>query len=75
MNADNKVHQFERGQHVTYKAASGSMVEAIIRRIHRDGSYTVESRFLRTADGDRVPGYLGFKCRMYGRGLNPALPA
>lgn len=62
--------KFERGAFVTYRAQGNCadrniIVEGIIRARHRDRSYTVEARHLLDADGNRKPGYLGFRYRIW----------
>lgn len=59
-----KAKKLSRGDLVTYRAHSGSAVEAIVRTLHRNGDCTVESRFFLNADGEQIPGYLGYDCRV-----------
>ena len=54
---------FERGSFVTYETSSGKG-RAIVRRVHRDGDYTVEARHYLDASGRELGAYLGFKFRV-----------
>lgn len=54
------------GDLVTYvpswaQRAGSPVIEAVVRRVHRDGTVTVEARFVRNPDGSVRPGYLGVK--------------
>lgn len=53
-----------KGDNVLYNTGS-SDVRARIERMHRDGSVTVRALFYQNANGEDVPGYLGFKYRMW----------
>ena len=41
-----------------------TVIEARVRRVHRDGSVSIEATFVRKPDGSIVPGYLGLKQRV-----------
>lgn len=58
-------HRFEKGAFVQYRADCGAPVEGIVRARHRDGTYTIEARHVLDGAGNRKPGYLGFRYRMY----------
>lgn len=59
-----------KGDLVTYvpywskKAGSTTQIEARVRRVHRDGTVSIEATFVRKSDGTRSPGYLGIKQRV-----------
>ena len=53
---------FFRGEIVTYEA-NGLLIEAIVRTLHRDGSVTVEARWVLPARR-QGGGYLGYRYRM-----------
>jgi hypothetical protein len=58
--------KFRKGQHVTYgldKLGKGCKVQAIIRRVHRDDTATVEARFFVDADGKLEGCYPGYRYR------------
>lgn len=64
--------KFKRHDFVTYKAR-GMTISAIVRRAHRDGTCTVEARFVFDESGKSRPGYLGYRYR-YDEGiLQPAV--
>lgn len=52
-----------RGQFVTYKAGHLT-IRAIVRNVHRDGTSTVEARFVLNRDGIPISGYLGYRYRL-----------
>lgn len=54
----------KRDDFVEYKTTTGHRILAIIRRCHRDGSYTVESRFSLNKVGKPERGYLGYTFRI-----------
>lgn len=58
----------KRGDRVTYVPSwskSGSpVIEAIVRRAHRDGSVSIEASFVRNPDGTTQLGWLGIKQRV-----------
>ena len=58
----------KKGDQVTYVPAwsrkAGPVIEAIVRRVHRDGSVSIEASFIRNPDGTTVPGWLGIKQRV-----------
>ena len=48
-----------KGDMVRYETNHGLSYSAIVRRVHRDGSGTIEARFPLDANGnERTPGYL-----------------
>lgn len=57
-----------RGDHVTYvphwSKTGDPVIEAIVRRVHRDGSVSIEASFVRNPDGTTQPGWLGIKQRV-----------
>lgn len=63
----------KRGDHITYSPGQTGKVRVrgIVRRIHRDGTVTVEARFFLDPDGKDVPGYLGYTYRMDPEHLKP----
>jgi hypothetical protein len=56
----------KRGTKVTYRLwhTPAGHVEAVVRRLHRDGSATVEARFFVDPDGRRSGCYLGYRYRV-----------
>lgn len=62
----------KRNDRVEYRTPAGHRVLAIVRRAHRDGSYTVESRFFLNKIGKAEHGYLGYSFRLMGSDLVPA---
>ena len=60
------MHSLKRGDHITYSPGQTGKVRVrgMVRRLHRDGSVTVEARFFLDPDGKDVPGYLGYEYRM-----------
>jgi hypothetical protein len=64
----------KKGDKVTYVPhllRDGGCVEARVRRVHRDGSVSIEATFFRRPDGTHVPGYLGLKQRVSAHVLTP----
>ncbi len=64
-------------QHVTYRALEGAgpTISAIVRCAHKDGTATVEARFVLDGDGNKiVPGYLGYRYRIDQAVLTPVCP-
>lgn len=57
---------------VIYLDTVNRRILAIVRCVHRDGTYTVESRFVLNDKGEREGPYLGYKYRMEGADLSPA---
>ncbi|WBU27571.1 hypothetical protein OOZ54_12790 [Rhodopseudomonas palustris] len=53
-----------KGAPVTYTCGHGDRVSAIVKRRHRDGTATVEARFVMNSDGTERGCYLGFRYRM-----------
>ncbi len=61
-----------KGDIVTYKVWwSKQRVNAIVRSVHRDGSVTVEARFMLDEKGEREGGYVGHKYRLYQNDVYP----
>lgn len=58
-----KLHQI-----VTYQA-NNDTIRAIVRRVHRDGTVTVEARHVLDRKGRAVGGYIGFRYRVRARDL------
>lgn len=58
----------KKGDLVTYvprwSRDNQTVIEACVRRIHRDGSISIEATFVRKQDGSVAPGYLGIKQRV-----------
>jgi hypothetical protein len=67
----------QKHQFVTYRAweGVGQQVSAIVKRVHRDGTATIESRFFLREDGEIVPGYLGYRFRLEQSALTPTAGA
>lgn len=60
-------------QHVTYRAPLVEVtISAIVRRVHRDGTVTVEARFVLDKDGNATGGYLNHRYRISAKLLSPA---
>lgn len=58
---------FTKRQYVVYLARqqANTPVRAIVRTVHRDGTFTVEAQWsLNPVTGAGDPGYLGFKFRL-----------
>ena len=58
--------KLKKGQHVTYaldKLGKEFKVQAIVRRVHRDKTATVEAQFLVNPAGEREGCYLGYHYR------------
>jgi len=63
-------HQF-----VTYRVHNQT-ISAIVRRVHRDGTATVEARFVLDEEGNVTPGcYLGYRYRYAQSALTPTARA
>ena len=59
----------KKGDTVTYVPAwarrfGKPVIEARVRRVHRDGSVSIEATFVRGDNGEVVPGYLGIRQRV-----------
>jgi hypothetical protein len=58
----------KKGDLVTYvphwSRDRSTVIEARVRRVHRDGSVSIEATFVRKPDGSTAPGYLGIKQRV-----------
>jgi len=58
----------KKGDLVTYVPRWSKLdrgcIEARVRRVHRDGSVSIEATFVRHRDGSVAPGYLGIKQRV-----------
>lgn len=61
---------FKRHDTVCY-GTGDSKVRAMVTRVHRDGSVTVQARFFVRPDGTDLPGFLGYKYRMDAGDLRP----
>lgn len=61
----------QKGDTVFYSTGSAD-VRARVERLHRDDSVTVTALFYVGSDGEDVPGYLGFKYRMWADDVRPA---
>jgi hypothetical protein len=59
----------KKGDTVFYSTGS-AVIRARVRTRHRDGSVTVTALFY-LSDGEDVPGYLGFRYRIYAEDLFP----
>ncbi|NEV75484.1 hypothetical protein DYI24_00110 [Rhodopseudomonas sp. BR0C11] len=57
-------HKIAKGAPVSYKCGHGDRVSAIVKRRHRDGTATVEARFVMNQDGTERGCYLGFRYRL-----------
>lgn len=53
--------KFRKGAFATYEVANGEKVLAVVRRAHRDGSVTVETRHRLNRDGEPCGCYLGYR--------------
>lgn len=77
--------KFTRGEIVYYRLHDNAHVEAIVRSVHRDGTLTVESRFVLDERGNSMPDrqghvitkppYLGYRRRIHPTGLSSNAPA
>lgn len=58
----------KKGDLVTYvpqwSKPDRGCIEARVRRVHRDGTVSIEATFVRRPDGTTAPGYLGIKQRV-----------
>ncbi len=58
----------KKGDLVTYSPRwsrdRSCVIEARVRRMHRDGSVSIEATFVRNPDGSTQPGWLGLKQRV-----------
>ena len=58
----------KKGDLVTYvphwSKPERGCIKARMRRVHRDGSVSIEASFVRRPDGTTAPGYLGVKQRV-----------
>ena len=58
----------KKGDLVTYVPSwsrnRSPVIEARVRRVHRDGTVSIEATFVRRPDGTTAPGYLGIKQRV-----------
>lgn len=58
----------KKGDLVTYvprwSLDRSTVIEARVRRVHRDGSVSIEATFVRGDNGEVVPGYLGIRQRV-----------
>ena len=65
----------QKHDHVTYRNWTGyCVISAIVRTVHRDGTATVEARFVLDDQGQPQPGYLGYRYRFDQDMLTPVGP-
>lgn len=57
-------HDYRKRNHVVYSTGS-SDVRANVVTVHKDGSLTVKAHFYIDKEGNDIPGYLGFKYRLW----------
>lgn len=56
--------EFKKGSIVQYRDGGDRHIQAIVRTVHKDGTYTVEAQFSLTRDGRREGQYLGYCWRL-----------
>jgi hypothetical protein len=64
MSAHTDPQAITKGSFVEYDSGAGCRVLAVVRRAHRNGECTVESRFFLREGAEIVPGYLGYRFRI-----------
>lgn len=70
------MNKLQKHQHVTYRAweGVGAPISAIVCRVHRDGTATIEACHFLKDDGSVYAGYLGDRYRLPQRRLRPVCP-
>lgn len=71
MSSETRNESVRRGSRVKYAAASGVAVSATVRRVHRDGTLTVEPGLFLREDGGAYPGWIGGTVRLLASDVAP----